>query len=305
MASTSEFSVRLEAFHGPLDLLLFLIRRSEVQISDIPVAQITDQYLGILHARDGQDLAHLDIELAGEFLVMAATLMELKSRVLAPQAPDPAAEPDDQATGDHHAGARPTRQDPPDPRAELVKQLLAYKRLRDAAGALQERLARWEGRFAAAPAAAPPAPDRPHAADALTTDAAPADPAAAEHAAAAASEPIELDDLALTDLWEAFARIIATVDLSRLGQHRVIDEEVPLAVHADELLEQLRGRALSRQGPIELRAALAGRTRGEAIGLFLALLELMRQGRVAVTQDRAQDTISIALAPPDAPTIDA
>lgn len=298
MASTSEFSVRLEAFHGPLDLLLYLIRRSEVQISDIPVAQITDQYLGILHARDGQDLAHLDIELAGEFLVMAATLMELKSRVLAPQAPEPDA-PDD------HAAQRPARPEPPDPRADLVKQLLAYKRLRDAAGALEERLARWEGRFAAAPAAAP-APDLPpetHQTNQLPPhpDQAPADAPGGDPA----QEPVELDDLALTDLWEAFARIIATVDLSRVGQHRVIDEEVPLAVHAGELLDHLRGRAQRRLGPIELRAAMAGRTRGEAIGLFLALLELMRQGRVAVTQDRAQDSILIDLGPQDAPLIDA
>ena len=81
MPLQEDYRVTLHAFQGPMDLLLYLIRRVEVDITDIPVAEITDQYLGFL--RQVQDI---DVELAGEFLVMAATLIELKSRTLMPAA---------------------------------------------------------------------------------------------------------------------------------------------------------------------------------------------------------------------------
>ena len=74
-----DYTVQLESFEGPLDLLLYLIRRAEVDIQNIPIAAITDQYLLVLRQVDS-----VDVELAGDFLVMAATLMELKSRTLAP-----------------------------------------------------------------------------------------------------------------------------------------------------------------------------------------------------------------------------
>ncbi|MEY4842184.1 MAG: hypothetical protein RJA12_908, partial [Planctomycetota bacterium] len=79
MSSGDAYQVRLSAFEGPLDLLLFLIRRAEVDIHDIPIAEITKQYL---HTVSGAK--DLDVEQAGEFLVMAATLVEIKSRMLAP-----------------------------------------------------------------------------------------------------------------------------------------------------------------------------------------------------------------------------
>ena len=74
-----DYTVRIDAFQGPLDLLLYLIRRAEVDITDIPVAEITKQYLRFL-----KDVELIDIDEAGEFLVMAATLMEIKSRMLMP-----------------------------------------------------------------------------------------------------------------------------------------------------------------------------------------------------------------------------
>ena len=86
------YTVALDAFHGPLDLLLYLVKRDEVDVLDIPIARLADQFLEYLRA-----LSQLDIELAGEFLVMTATLMEIKSRSLLPtdahitpdDAPDP------------------------------------------------------------------------------------------------------------------------------------------------------------------------------------------------------------------------
>src|SRR5881394_3359175 len=108
---TDDYRVRLESFEGPLDLLLFLIRKSEVEITDIPVAAITEQYLEFL--KDLGSSSRIDIDTAGEFLVMAATLMELKSRMLMPAPARSAAD----APGD-----KPQE----DPRAELVRQLIEY-----------------------------------------------------------------------------------------------------------------------------------------------------------------------------------
>jgi segregation and condensation protein A len=108
-------TVRLPIFEGPLDLLLHLIKKNEVQITDIPIATITDQYLALL-----EELPELNLDGAGEYLVMAATLMVIKSRMLLPVAAD------DETLEE-------------DPRAELVQQLVEYQRFREVAVALGER----------------------------------------------------------------------------------------------------------------------------------------------------------------------
>ncbi len=105
------YSVKLDAFEGPLDLLLHLIRKNEVDIYDIPIALITRQYLDYLKL-----MKELNLDLAGDFLVMASTLLQIKSRMLLP-APEP-----EEGEGDEQE----------DPRAELVRRLLEYQRYRDA-----------------------------------------------------------------------------------------------------------------------------------------------------------------------------
>jgi segregation and condensation protein A len=115
----SDYRIKLQAFEGPLDLLLFLIRKSELDIYDIPIESVTRQYLDALRS-----MQELDLDLAGEFFVMAATLMEIKSRLLLPRgqaAIDPNAEDDEM-----------------DPRWELVHQLLEYKKFKEAAARLGE-----------------------------------------------------------------------------------------------------------------------------------------------------------------------
>lgn len=109
------YRVRLELFEGPLDLLLHLIKRNEVDVRELPVAQITEQYLGYLDL-----MRDLNLDIAGEYLVMAATLTLIKSRLLLPS-PEP--EEGEEA----------------DPRADLVRQLLEYQRFREAAASLGER----------------------------------------------------------------------------------------------------------------------------------------------------------------------
>src|SRR5215467_701202 len=114
--SADQYKVKLEIFEGPLDLLLFLIKKEEVSIYDIPIARITDQYLEYLEA-----MQELDIGVAGEFLLMAATLIHIKSQMLLPKDPDaPEGEIDD-------------------PREELVKQLTEHQKLKAAASALHQR----------------------------------------------------------------------------------------------------------------------------------------------------------------------
>lgn len=119
MVPDSDYRIKLQVFEGPLDLLLFLIRKNELDIYDIPIESVTRQYVDALRA-----MQQLDLDLAGEFFVMAATLMEIKSRMLLPKgqhAIDPNAEEDEM-----------------DPRWELVHQLLQYKKFKEAAATLGE-----------------------------------------------------------------------------------------------------------------------------------------------------------------------
>lgn len=279
----AEYKVRLDAFEGPLDLLLFLIRRAEVDIHDIPIARITEQYLAHLEQlTTGGDAGRIDIERAGEFLVMAATLMEIKSRMLAPPG---AAEGEGEPTDSSRRADKPDV----DPRAELVRQLLEYKRYRDATERLEEYRTEWDRRFPAGAAARSEVP---------------IDDAASE------DEQTELEDIDLVDLVEAFARIIETVDLARVGEHRVLLDETPVEIHAEDILDQLRRRAetslaahIAGTGRPEMEFAevFAGRTRSEMIGLFLAMLELVRQRRIAVRQEQTSGTIYLGLSDDEPP----
>ena len=251
MPLQDDYEVRLDAFQGPMDLLLYLIRRAEVDINDIPVAQIANQYFAFL-----RQLSQVDIDLAGEFLVMAATLVEIKSRTLAPR---------ETKEGDEAAA---DGLDPTDPRFELVQQLVAYQRFRTAADTL-DRLRR---DFA-----------KRHAIGGVGAGALPQD----------ADDAIELEDAHILDLFGAFERIMQSVDVSRLGDHKVEYDDTPIGLHQDDIVDRLE-RSGTRS--LTLQEIFRGRSRGEAIGLFLALLELARNQRVSVKQERADDEIEIELA---------
>lgn len=119
MVPDSDYRIKLQVFEGPLDLLLFLIRKNELDIYDIPIESVTRQYLDALRA-----MQQLDLDLAGEFFVMAATLMEIKSRMLLPRG---LAAVDPNSTEDEM-----------DPRWELIHQLLQYKKFKEAAAKLGE-----------------------------------------------------------------------------------------------------------------------------------------------------------------------
>jgi segregation and condensation protein A len=116
----ADLRIKLQVFEGPLDLLLFLIRKNEIDIYDIPIESVTKQYIAVLRS-----MQELDLEVAGEFFVMAASLMEIKSRMLLPK-------------GQHAVDPDGDGQDDIDPRWELVHQLLQYKKFKDAASHLSE-----------------------------------------------------------------------------------------------------------------------------------------------------------------------
>ncbi|MFW6059189.1 MAG: segregation and condensation protein A [Phycisphaeraceae bacterium] len=246
-----DYRIQLDAYAGPLDLLLHLVKRNEIDLHDIPIAELTEQYLAHL-----QLLEHLDMDQAGEFLVMAATLLEIKSQMIVPQ-PERDEDAEDEGEGE---GEGQTEPDPTDPRYELVQQLLAYKRYKDAAHALERRQADWSARFAVRPI----------------------DRAKVEKDESEAEQrEIELEDVNVFELCEAFGRLLSSI--GEFTGHSVTDDDTPIGLHAEDIADRL-----TREGPLTLRRICEGRNRAEMIGLFLAMLELVRDKRVSVVQDESE-----------------
>ena len=214
----------MEIFAGPLDLLLYLVRKEEVDIYDIPLAKITDQYL-----RYVEMLKQFDIDLAGDFLVMAATLMEIKSAMLLPKA-TPEEMTQDEAT---------------DPRAELIRQLLEYKKFKDAANLLDAAAEQQQERFS-----------RPTSLiDRLAPDAEP---------------EVDMDQVSIWDLLEAFDTVCKAIGNTVYTGH--IKDDTPIDLYQIEILHRLQ-----TEGPMTFERVFDSRpNRLVMVGLFLAMLELIR-----------------------------
>lgn len=253
-----EYRVELDVYNGPLDLLLYLIKRDELDITDIPIARITDTYIQYVNVlKDLSTEGGLDINVAGDFVVMAATLMEMKSAMLLPKAP--AAE-----STDGHTSAV---QDLTDPRYELVQQLLEYKRFKDNAAALERQQHVHENRFPRFPAKREGHPDEP--------------------------PPLDLEEVQVWDLLEAFSKLMREVGVRGPRLHEVVYDDTPIDLHAADIEDRL-----AREGPLNLRALLLGRrNRSEMIGVFLALLELIREKKILVHQADVDGEIDIEPAP--------
>lgn len=251
-ALQEDYQVTIDAFHGPLDLLLYLIRRAEVDILDIPVATITEQFLAFL-----KQLDDIDVDDAGDFLVMASTLVEIKSRSLTPAS--------EEGEGDGHGESSLNAEDP---RYELVQQLLAYQRYRIAAEELEKRRSTYLLRY-------PGQPDRK-----------------VRHEDRAEPVDLELEDLHILDLSETYERIVASIDFARLGDHIIEINDTPIALHQEDLLDRLERVEGHR---LTLQQAFEGANLGERIGLFLATLELVRLRRVVVEQDDMNSDIELNL----------
>ena len=200
-------------------------------------------------------IRRIDINLAGEFLVLAATLMEIKSRMLNPQ---PVVE--------GQSGV--STQELSDPRRELVEQLLQYKQFKDAANTLARRADVEQQRFGRS--------------------------ARRE----AGRTPLDIDDINLFTLIDAFNAIMASVGHSAFG-HDVVYDDTPISLHQADILDRLM-----RDGPLTLQAMFAGRkSRSEMIGLFLAMLELIRMKKVIIEQTEPDSPIGLRMNP-NAPAAD-
>ena len=233
-----DYKVNLEVFEGPLDLLLYLIRKDELEITDIPIARIADEYAEYLRTME-----MLDLNLAGEFLVMAATLSYIKSRMLLP--PEVRA---DEAADEGEEGK--------DPRWDLVRQLLDYKKFKDAASALLERERRQQNMFA--PAGEPLMPE-----------------------SALAKEGRSLGDIGLFDLLKAFQEVLARAPVEPIGEIEPVKWRVSDKI--DEILVRTE-----RAGRVGFSTLFSPESpRGEIIVTFLALLELLRLRQVVASQDAA------------------
>lgn len=264
MPIQDEYQVTLDGFCGPLDLLLYLIRRVEVDIHDIPISEITDQYLAFLRQVDD-----IDIEAAGEFLVMAATLMEIKSRTLMPPEPIEGEGGETDGEGGQAGEAVPT-----DPRFELVQQLLDYQRYRIASETLDDRRKAFSRQF----------PAQPCRADEDEPDEEP--------------ELLELEDAHVYDLYEAYGRIIATIDFDKLGDHHVEIDDTPAALYQEDLLDRL---VRADDHRLTLQETFDGIANVQRLGLFLATLELVRLRRIDVRQEDLLTAIMVELREDDDP----
>jgi len=239
----NDYKVDLQVYQGPLDLLLFLIRREEVDIYDIPIARILEQYLTYVEL-----LKELDPDTVGEFLVVAATLMEIKSRTLLPTPPPVEGEEDELS----------------DPRLELVRQLLQYKTFKDAARKLGAAAQIQALRHPRQPGDVPDQPPQ-----------------------------IEITEVQVWDLLAAFKKLLEAT--GRRGEsHEIVYDDTPLALHATDIID-----ILERVGGSQVFEALFhGRGKSQMIGLFLALLELIRQRRVRAEQAHPSAPIILHLIDP-------
>jgi segregation and condensation protein A len=219
-----------------MDLLLYLVRKEEVDIYDIPLAKITDQYLRYIEL-----LKQFDVDVAGDFLVMAATLMEIKSAMLLPRAEPESA----------------TAEDASDPRSELIRQLLEYKKFKDAANLLDAAAERQQERFSR--------------------------PSSLIRQLAPQAEPqIDMDQVSIWDLLEAFDAICKATGNTTYNGH--IKDDTPIDLYQIEVLHRLQ-----TEGPLTFERVFDfGSNRLVMVGIFLAMLELIRAKLVWAEQNDAQ-----------------
>lgn len=242
------YRVRLELYEGPLDLLLYLVRRNEVDILELPIARIAEQFQEFLAV-----LELIDLDAAGDFVVMASTLAEIKSRSVLPSSeedPDVADEP-------------PLEQD--GPRSELIQRLLEYRKFKEAAQALEDRAALWQERYPRL-SDERPSSGKDHAAD-------------------------RIREVELWDLISALGRVLRRKDVEE--ESRIRYDETPIHVYVEQIGARVRAEREVRFTALFEKEAL----RSRIVGMFLAVLELLRHHGFRATQAELYGEITIY--PPD------
>ncbi len=241
----AEYKVKFEVFEGPLDLLLYLIKKEEVDIYEVNLTQLATQFIEYI-----ETMRMLDLEIAGEFLVMASTLMYIKSRELLPV--------EQQAQVD-------AEDDGQDPRWELIRQLVEYKKFKDAAAQFQRLEARQEDIF-------PRLPGK------LEFDA-----------------PTPRPEVSIFDLVNAVNAVLKRFN-QREDLRDIFDDKWTVSEKIEHLL-----RLASERSPLKFSDLFEGVTsRSEVVVTFLALLELIRLKQLTVLQREPFGDIEICRSPPSA-----
>jgi segregation and condensation protein A len=230
MGIQDDYAIRLDVFEGPLDLLLYLIKKDEVDIYDIPIIAITEQYNSYLEM-----MKILDLSIAGEFIVMSATLMMIKSRMMLPVEERPELEEDDD-----------------DPRIDLVRQLVEYKKFKDASLHLEHLEVAQQNIFYRE----------------------------GEHVELGEEPERKLVDVSIFDLLTTFSEILHRVQKEELQE--IFIEKYTVAEKIDFLLVSVKGgNKLSVKGMF-----LDMHSRQEIVCTFLAILELIRLRHIRVVQKK-------------------
>lgn len=241
----TDYRIHLDLFSGPLDLLLYLVRRNELDVIELPISRITHQFLQFLEV-----LEFLDLDLVGDFVVMASTLVEIKSRQVLPRTVEEEV-PDEIPLTD-------------DPSTELIQQLMEYKRYKDAALAMEQRAAEWQERY----------------------------PRLSDERPSAGKDHAE-DPIKEVELWDLVSA------LSRVLHKRVVEEsssirydDTPISVYIDRI-----GARVREVGRVPFSEFFEGTNlRSKIIGIFLAVLELLRHH--GFRADQVADFDEIFVLPP-------
>lgn len=228
------YRVDLDIFKGPLDLLLYLVRRDELDPLNLPLARIVHEFEKFIDL-----LEFLDLEMIGDFVVMASTLVEIKSRMALP-APEEDDVPDGEIVDD-------------DPSSDLIKRLLEYRKYKQAASALEEHAAEWQERYPRLSS------DRPRVGNEPAADL--------------------IKEVELWDLVSALARVLEKKILEQ--ESKIRDDDTPIHVYVEQV-----GTLVREKDRVAFTSLFDDANRkSQIVGIFLAILELLRHHSFRAEQD--------------------
>jgi len=236
------YRVELNNFKGPLDLLLYLVRRDELDPLNLPLASIVHEFEQFIDL-----LEFLDLEMIGDFVVMASTLVEIKSRMALP-VPEEDDVPDGEIVDD-------------DPSSDLIKRLLEYRKYKQAASALEEHAAEWQERYPRLSS------DRPRVGNEPAADL--------------------IKEVELWDLVSALARVLEKKILEQ--ESKIRDDDTPIHVYVEQV-----GTLVREKERVAFTSLFDDAIRkSQIVGIFLAILELLRHHNCRAEQDSDFDEISV------------
>ncbi len=235
----NQYEVKLDSFEGPLDLLLHLINKYEIDIYDIPVAEITSQYMVYIHT-----MQQLELNIASEYLVMAATLLEIKSKVLLP---NPSIEVDEEYEED--------------PREELMRRLIEYRKYKEAAEQLKER----EMERSHIHTRAPVPLEKPK------------------------GVTVPEGTASVYDMLNAMAKVLERRKWNQPMETSIQRREIPIKERMDAILLQLQE---SHQG-ISFYQLFPENTKSYVVATFIAVLELMKDNKIHCIQEKQFDDLMV------------